>query len=525
MFWRIKNIIIAIVLAGLMLTGIAGCSNSERTVNKDNESSKPVVISLEGGDWGYPTPFSHYSRGPGVFKMTLIFDSLLERGEKGYIPWLAEKWDISKDGLEYTFALKGNVKWHDGEPMTAEDVKFSFEYFAKHPPVSNDLTVDGKSFIKSVEAVDSKTVRIKVEKPLAIILGKIGNARIIPKHIWEKVDDPQKFNTPEAVIGTGPFVLKDYSKEQGAYKYETFKDFWGPKPKVDILQFIPVSDSVLAFDKGEIDLAGITPDILSKYEGNKEYKVMKNPAFWGYRLIFNMKKRAELKDKEIRQAFAYAIDKNELVEKVARKAAVPGSAGYLPVDHIWYNKGVKNYEFNIDKAKALLKGRKMSFNLLTGNSNAEIRIAELLKISLAKAGIEINVKSVDMKTRDAAVKKGDYEIVLTGHGGWGGDADLLRTMYAKEKTSNQSPSADGIPGYSNEQINELCRLQLQEMDQSKRKDIIFKLQELIAEEIPQIPLYNTTGYIVYRPSKYDGWKYMFDHHEVTHNKLSYLDVK
>lgn len=436
MFKRILNTVMAIVLVTTL--GLTGCSNSKPSESKSDNPNKPVVISLEGGDWGYPTPFSHYSRGPGVFKMTLIFDSLLERGEKGYIPWIADKWDISKDGLIYTFTLKENVKWQDGKPMTAEDIKFSFEYFAKHPPVSNE----------------------------------------------------------------------------------------GPKQKVATLQFVPVSDSALALDKGEIDLTGsITTDILSKYQTDKEYKVMQNPAFWGYRLIFNMDKRTELKDKEIRQAFAYAIDKNELVEKVARKAAVPGNAGYLPVGHIWYNSNAKNYEFNIEKAKQLLKGNKLSFKLLTGNSNDELRIAELLKISLAKAGIDISITSADTKTRDAAIKKGNYEIVLNGHGGWGGDADLLRTAFAKEKTSNQSPSADGIPGYSNDQLNELCKQQLYEMDVAKRKAIVFKIQELIAEEIPLIPLYNTTGYVVFKPAKFDGWKYMFDHHEVTHNKLSYLDVK
>ena len=524
MFKKILKSVIAMALIATL--GLTGCSSSKPVESKIETTKKPVVINLEGGDWGYPTPFSHYSRGPGSFKMALIYDSLLERGEKGYIPWLADQWDISKDGLTYTFTLKKNVKWQDGTPMTADDIKFSFDYYTKHPPVSNDLTVDNKSFIQSVEAVDAATVRFKVEKPLSILLGKIGNTRIIPKHIWEKVADPLKFNTPEAAIGTGPFVLKDYNKEQGAYKFEAYKDFWGPKPMVDTLQFIPVSDSVLAFDKGEIDLTGsITTDILPKYQNDKEYKVLQNPAFWGYRLIFNLDKRPELKDKELRQAFAYAIDKNELVEKVARKAAVPGNAGYLPVGHIWFNPQAKNYEFDIEKAKQLLKGKKLSFKLLTGNSNDELRIAELLKISLAKAGIELSITSADTKTRDAAIKKGNYEIVVNGHGGWGGDADLLRTAYAKEMTSSQSPSADGIPGYNNEQLNKLCEQQLYEIDTAKRKEIVFKIQELIAEEIPQIPLYNTTGYVVFKPAKFDGWEYMFDHHEVTHNKLSYLDVK
>ena len=522
---RIAKRTVAILLSAIILAGSTGCGHSTLSENKNGNQDRPVVVNLEGGDWGYPTPFSHYARGPGLYKMTLIFDSLLERGEEGYIPWLAEDWDISEDGLTYTFTLRENVKWQDGQPMTAEDVKFSFEYFAEYPPVFSDLTVDGKHFIQSVETVDEKTVKLKVEKPLAILLGKIGSTRIIPKHIWEKVEDPQKFNTPEAVIGTGPYVLKDYIKEQGAYQFEAFKDFWGPKQRVEILQFVPVSDSILAFDNGEIDLTRITTDILSKYQSNEEYKVLRNPAFWGYRLLFNMERRTEFKDKKIRQAFAHAIDKDELVEKIAREAAIPANAGYLPVGHIWHNAHAKNYGFDIERAKQLLDGEEFSFKLLTGNSNNEVRIAELLKISLAKAGITLSITSTDFKTRDAAVKRGDYEIVLNGHGGWGRDADILRTMYLTEKTSNRSPAVGGIPGYDNDRINVLCRQQLFEIDATKRKEIIFELQELIAEEIPQIPLYNTTGYIVFRPAAFDGWKYMFDHHGVTHNKLSYLDVR
>lgn len=521
---KIYLLVSLLLILSLILASV-GCSSNKTSGDNINSVQKPLVLNLEGGDWGYPTPYGHYSRGPGVYKMTLIFDSLLERGEEGMIPWLAEKWDISPDGKIYTFVLRKNVKWHDGQKMTAEDVKFSFEYFAKYPPVWDQLSIDGKSFVEKIDVLNDNTVKITVDKPNATLLGRIGNVKIIPKHIWEKVEDPKKFNTPEAVIGCGPYKLTDYNKEQGAYRYEAFHDYWGPKPKADVIQFIPVSDGVLAFDKGDIDLTSITPDIIAKYENKKEFKIKKNPAFWGYRLIFNMEKRPELKDKELRQAIAYAIDQNELVEKVARGAAVPASAGYLPVDHVWYNQNVKKYDYNIDKAKELLKGKKYSFTLLISNSNAEIRIAELLQISLAKAGIDLNVKSVDMKTRDAAVKNGDYEMVLNGHGGWGNDADMLRTLYANEKTSDQRPSSDGIRGYRNEQINDMCQKQLVEMDEAERKKIVFELQELIAEEVSQIPLYNTTGYIVYRPDKYDGWKYMFDHHEVTHNKLSYLEEK
>ncbi len=507
-----------IVTVYVLLVLMAGCGAGGLPALAVGDSNKPVIINLAGGDSGFPTPYSHYPRGPGTAKMNLLFDSLLERGEQGYIPWLAEKWEISPDGKTYTFNLHQGVMWHDGKPMTAADVKFTFEYYAQHVPVSDELTINGKNIIEAIEVVDDYIIKITVDKPNATILGRLGSVRIIPKHIWETVADPRKFNTEEALIGCGPYILKEYNKEQGAYKFEAFKGYWGPKPRADYLQFIPVSDSVLAFNKGEIALTAMTPDLLAKYENNKEFAVRQNPAFFGYRLVFNMERRPELQEKSVRQAFAYAINQQELVDKVARGAAVPASAGYLPVNHIWYNANVKKYEFNIEKAKELLKGRTLSFTLLI--SSSEVRIAELMKITLAQAGIELIIKSVDGKTRDAVIRKGDYEIILNGHGGWGNDADILRTAYAFKK-SYQS-SASGIYGYNNEQINELCNLQLEEIDKTKRKEVVFKLQELIAEEVPQLPLYNTTGYIVYRPAIYDGWRYMFDHHEVTHNKLSYL---
>ncbi|AUG58695.1 ABC transporter substrate-binding protein [Acetivibrio saccincola] len=507
----VKKMSVFILIAAVLFLGITGCSDSDTLENQYKDKS--VVVNLQGGDWGYPTPFSHYSRGPGIYKMTLIFDSLLERGEKGYIPWLAKEWTVSEDGCKYTFILRENIKWHDGIDLTAEDVVFSFKYYEKHPPVFNDLTVDGETFIKSVKAIDTHTIEFEVERPVAFLLGKIGNTRIIPKHIWEGVEDPVNFNGPEAVIGSGPYILTYYSREQGAYKFEAFKDFWGPGQRVDVIKFIPVSDNILAFDRGEIDITGVSPDVISKYSDENEYTIIKNPAFWGYRLIFNMEKRPELLDVNVRKAFAHAIDKNELIEKVARNAAVPASPGYLPIHHIWYNDKVVNYEFDIEKAKDLMNGRKLSFTLLTGNSNEEVKIAELIKINLERAGIDIIITSVDTKTRDGAIKNGNYEIVLNGHGGWGGDPDILRTTYANGR----------IRGYSNDEINELSERQLYEMDVKKRKDIIYKLQEVIGEEVPMLPLYNTTGYCVFRHSKYDGWKYMFDHHEVTHNKLSYLD--
>ncbi|MCS5695415.1 ABC transporter substrate-binding protein [Desulfofundulus thermocisternus] len=504
-------------------------------VAKGGEQQQVDVIRLAGGDWGYPSPYAHYPRGPGIFKMCLIFDGLLERDEKGLIPWLAEKYEIKEGGKQYLFTIRDGVKWQDGKPLTAGDVKFTFEYASKHPMVSSYI---GSKDIEKVEVVGDRQVLITVSEPNAAMLYNLGLTRIIPKHIWENVDNPKEFTKPEAVIGTGPYRLTEYNKEHGTYRFEAFEDFWGPRQRVKVIEFVPVSEEILAFEKGEIDLAGVTPDVLPRFQNDPQYKIVKNPGFWGYRLLFNMGDYPVLRHKELRQAIAYAIDANELIEKVARGAAVPGSAGILPPDHVMYNPNVKQYKPDLQKAGELLaklgydkldergirqnqKGEKLSFNLLV--SSGEVRLAEVLKEQLARAGIEIKVQSVDMKTRDARVRENKYELAITGHGGWGNDPDYLRERFAGRSRGGLSPSASGLRGYNNDELNNLLEKQRLEMDDQKRKQLIFKIQEILAEDVPEIPLYYTTGYNVYRPAKYDGWMFMFDHHSLTHSKLSYLE--
>jgi peptide/nickel transport system substrate-binding protein len=513
-----------------------GCKSDKTKETSKTEGKKTAdVIKLAGGDYGYLTPYAHYPRGPGIFKMRLVFDSLLEKDEKGYINWLAEKYEIKENGKQYLFTIRDGVKWHDGKPLTAEDIKFSFEYACKHPMVSSTIS---EKDIEKVEIVGDRQVKVTVKKPSAVMLSNLGTSRIIPKHIWEKVDNPKEFLDKEAVIGCGPYVLTEYSKEHGTYRLEAFKDYWGPKQRVKVIEFIPVSEGILAFEQGEVDMTGITPDVLQRFEKDPDCKIVKAPAFWGYRLLFNMGETPVFQEKELRQAFCYAMDKQDMIDKVQRGAGVPGCAGILPPDHVMYNSKAKQYNHDLKKAEELLvklgydklengvrvnsKGEKLSFNLLVGG---EVRLAEVLKEHLGKVGIEINVQSVDGKTRDSRVQDNKYQIAITGHGGWGNDADYLRERFSSEKKAGGSisPNLMRFKGYNNPELSELLEKQFETIDENERKKQIFKAQELLAEDVPEIPIFYTTGYTVYKPAKYDGWMFMFDHHSLEHSKLSYLE--
>ncbi len=488
----------------------------------ENRDGGPLIVRLEGGDWGYPSPYAHYSRGPGIFKMRYLFDSLLEKDEEGYIPWLAEDWEQSEDGKTVIFNIRRDVKWHDGEEFTAHDVAFSFHYYQKHPPVFiRDILLDG-DFLIEAEALSDYQVKLTTSAADATFLYEAGTARIIPQHIWEDVDDPQNYLQPEAVIGCGPYRLTDYEKEHGTYRFEAFEQYWGPTPRVDVIEFIPVSDPVLAFEKGEIAIAEIPPDILPRFQDKPDFEILEKPGFWGYRLIFNMEKVPLFKKSSFREALAYAIDRQELVDKAARGAAIPGNPGILSRHHIWYNPAVPEYPYDPGLAAKMLTGldlaAPLSLRLLLGG-DVEVRIGEILKEQLGRAGIELKVESVDLKSRDARISEGQYEMALLGHGGWGGDPDYLRARFA----SDEAHWVSGTPGYKNPRVEELCRRQIRETNPARRKELIFELQQLLAEDVPEIPLYNTTGYFVYRPEDYDGWMFMFDHHDVTHSKLSFLE--
>jgi len=529
-FLKMSLLASVILLMAFSFVFIAGCDEEkeEEVAVEEKQDEKPddeVVVRLEGRDDGYPQPFTHYARGPGRSKMRLIFDSLLERGENDHIPWIAEDWEVSENGTEYTFYIREGIEWQDGEKLTAEDVAFSFEYYQDHPPVDNEPEVF--EILEEIKTPGDYKVELIFDSKHAPLLQQAGELRIIPKHIWENVEDPQDFTEDKAVVGTGPFELKEYSEEHGTYEFKASTDFWGPEAKVDVLRYVPVSDEVMALENKDIDQAQIPVDVLDRFEGDPAFEILERPGLWAYRVIPNLENVTWLEEQKARQALAYAIDREYIVETVARGAGIPGNMGLFPPDHHMHNPNVKQYEHDPDKARELMEkagimnGQEdVSLEIIIGDEQEEVRMAELLSQDLEKIGINLEVNSMDSQARDEQVTEGNYELALIGHGGWGDDPnEYFIRRFDDEGTGMHS----GILGYENEDVERIGRKQLKETDEEKREELIREVQEIWAEDIPEIPLYYVTGHYVYNQEVYDNWTFVYNHHSIDQHKITYLD--
>ena len=253
--------------AGLLLTGVlcagllAGCGGAPEaavTPTAPSESGsasgrRVETLRLEGGtDWGVPNPYLHQSRGPGTAKMRLVYGSLLEKDETGDVPWLAERW--SMDGNDYTFTLFADAQFQDGAPLTTADVAFTLDYYQEHPPVSNSLGVGDSYLVDHYTVVDEQTITITVKEANADTLSNLGSFVILPKHIWENVDDPNAYTGEGYLTGSGAYACTDYDGATGSYEFTAFDGWCNGEQAAEKIQFVPVSDPLLAFESGEIDI-------------------------------------------------------------------------------------------------------------------------------------------------------------------------------------------------------------------------------------------------------------------------------
>jgi peptide/nickel transport system substrate-binding protein len=485
-------------------------------------------------DVGYPSPFSFISLGPGgVVRTSLLFDTLTWKDEHGIIPWLAERWAISNDGLNYTFTLRANLNWQDGRPLTADDVAFSYSYYRQHafPWGASDM-------VASADVVDARTVRIRLSRPFAPFLENVaGIMPILPKRIWEPVSDPLKFSGPDAVMGSGPYTFTSYKEGTGEYQFDANTAYFRGRPTVDTLRYVlvPQAQSVSGLQTHAADAILATDyDVVKAFGQGPNWRALQTPPFSIMRVIFNVD-RPPLDQKAFRQVMAYALDRQQIGERVIHGNVTLGNPGVIPPGSPWYNPDVPQYAFDPARARAMLDGlslrvgasgmrvmpdgQPLTLDLLADPAAAD---AEIVRVMLKDVGIDVRPITADPKTRTDVMKNRRFGMALTAHIGVGGDPDFLRRWY-ENQSYNSFEDGNAI---HNAEFTSLADRQVAETDVTRRQALVNRMQAILADELPTLALYHRPFYWLSDPNTFQGWFNtwggIMDGIPLVDNKLAFL---
>lgn len=425
--------------------------------------------------------------------MANFFDGLMQRkGTKGILaPALAVRFE-HPDLLTWKFYLRKGVKFHNGNPFNAEDVKFSFERLS-NPKVSEFINA-GKS-IESIKIIDDYTVVIKTKNPIPWFVNNMHQVYIMDK---ESTESRSVGEVQQVPIGTGAYKFVEWVK--GSYvKMEANEDYWEGAPPIKKVELRPIKESSTRFAalvSGKAEMAsGVPVELYQQVVKNPKLEVISRPARRSIFLALGSKPGSPWNDIRVRQAMYMAINEDEIIEKIMRGHASP--AAQIPdPPTIGYNPNIKRLSYNPDMAKKLLKeaGYEGGFDItLTGPNDRYVqdeKIAEAVVRYLAKVGIraELDVKPKAIFFPEVFEGKLDFYLI-----GWfDGTFDMGRTYFKLIHTRDKEKGFGSLNGanFSNPDVDILLQATASMVDQEARKKVLQYINKLAtAQSIAVIPLH------------------------------------
>jgi peptide/nickel transport system substrate-binding protein len=445
-----------------------------------------------------------------------IFEGLVgqELGSYKIVPGLAQKWDISKDGLTYTFHLRPGVKFHDGTPLTAEAVKFCFDRQLddKGPFYATGTYPYVKGFlgnVAAVEVVNPSTVQIRLKSPLTPFLQYLAHQSLFiysPEALKKWGKDIVKHP-----VGTGPFKLEAW--EPGVRVVLARNDsYWGGAPKVRQAIYVPIIEAqarLSAIKTGEIDLTmDVPPDSLDELRKDPNIVVAEANSSAAWYIALNTR-HPVLKDKRVRQALNFAVNKDAIIRDILKNTAIVSKSPLSPAYGPYHEDQVATYPYDPAKAKALLKdagyasGFDVTFFVPESGSGMQspVEMATVIQANLAQVGVRAKIQTMEWGAYLKKYLDGPDMAEMS----WNpsiGDPDHMMYMLL---SSERFPPAFNAGFYQNPRVDELLKKGRTTIDDKDRIPLYKEAQKLVVEDAPWIFVDHGKQVIVYR-KRVQGFK-------------------
>jgi peptide/nickel transport system substrate-binding protein len=531
-----------VIAALALLVGVVGCGGDgdegapTTGTGAEESEGEPVQggILRQGTTDGFDkiNPFTAFSAQSyatfvDIYPILVQYDPNFEwEGD-----W-AESWETSEDGLTWTFHLKPGGKWSDGTPLTAEDAVWTGETILKYADGPAANLAPFLEHVESLEAPDENTLVITYAKEIGNVLPQLQQFFILPKHVWGKfaVGDGKALRQylPQndlPIVSGGQYVLTQYDKK-GTTILERNPNFYGTPPNADAIgiQWFANSDAmVTAFTSGELDFISAPLTAVSALEDNSDIELIEAEGYQINNFIFNSNpkkpRNRELLDPKVREAFAHAMNREEMIEVVYAGHAQPVASIVTPAAGEWMNPNLEPEEYDIDLANQILDdlgyergsdgvrmadGHRMSYEIITPDSLDGInRAFEIARNGLAEIGVEVTQRALDSTAAFEEIGAPDWKYLNFDLSMWDWvgylDPNFVLSVVTCDQYGSWSDTA-----YCNPEYDKLYEEQAGTADEAKRREIVWRLQDILYEDKPYIQL-AVLDIITANGEKWDGF--------------------
>jgi peptide/nickel transport system substrate-binding protein len=494
-----RILMLALAVIFTMTAVLTGCG-----ANAGGGTAKTLVYAQGADPRGLDPAFVDDGESSKI--ICNIYEGLLKykAGSTELEPCLAKSWEISPDGKVYTFKLEQNIKFHDGTPFNADAVVFSVN--RQLPPnATDDMPYASFTFgpVEKVEKVDDYTVKFSLKDPYTPFLANLAMSLAAPIVSPEAV---KKFGDKfiENPVGTGPFKFVKWDKAQ-SITLERNNGYWGEKAKAEKAIFKFTKENAVRASElitGAVDMMdGVDPNDVKKLEESK-MTIFKNKGMNINYMAFNCS-RAPFNDPKLREAVSHAINREELVKFLYQGYSDVANSP-LPTFMPGYDKDVKPYEYDPEKAKSMLKelGKEnLEIKMITYSNprpynpvNGQ-KLAEAIQNYLQKVGLKVNIVAYEWKEYKQKAGQGEGDIMFYGWIGDNGDADNFLSLFDSKEIDSTLNAAK----YASPEVDQLLAKARTQPNGDDRNKTYMDIQKILAKDAPWLPISNAIDMAAYNP--------------------------